>query len=201
MYLYGASGHGKVIKDILESTGQKVDGFIDDNTDIQELSGVPVKHTTDSEDEVIVSIGDNETRKKIVESLSCKFSAPAIHAQAIVSPSASLGEGTVVMAGAIINAESHIGRHCIINTGASVDHECEIGDFAHVSPGATLCGNVTVGEGAWIGAGTTVIQGIKIGRWAVIGAGSVVAKDIPDGYLAVGNRCKAIRLIHQEHLK
>ena len=31
MYLYGASGHGRVIKEILESLNQKVDGFIDDN--------------------------------------------------------------------------------------------------------------------------------------------------------------------------
>ena len=31
MWLYGASGHGKVIKDILEAQGRKVDGFIDDN--------------------------------------------------------------------------------------------------------------------------------------------------------------------------
>ena len=200
MYLYGASGHGRVIKEILESTGREVKAFIDDNTNINELSGLPVEHTIDDVDEMIVSIGGNDSRKEVVEKVSCKFAAPAIHAQAIVSKSASLGEGTVVMAGAIINAETHIGKHCIINTGASVDHECEIGDFAHVSPHATLCGNVTVGEGAWIGAGTTVIQGVKIGRWAVIGAGSVVAKDLPDGYLAVGNRCKAIRLIHQELL-
>ena len=57
-----------------------------------------------------------------------------------------------------------------------------------------------MGEGCWVGAGATVIQGIKIGRWCVIGAGSVVTKDIPDGYLAVGNRCRLIKKINQDLL-
>ena len=32
MYLYGASGHAKVIKEIIESNEEKVIGFIDDNS-------------------------------------------------------------------------------------------------------------------------------------------------------------------------
>ncbi len=200
MYLYGASGHGKVIKDILASQGVQVDGFIDDNLDINELSGLPVLHSTENIDQVIVSVGYNSTRKKIVEKLSCDFSLPAIHASAILSESACVERGTVVMAGVIVNADAKIGKHCIVNTGASVDHDCVLEDYVHVSPHATLCGNVHIGEGSWIGAGATVIQGIKIGRWCVVGAGSVVTKDVPDGYLAVGNRCKLIKLINKDLL-
>ena len=37
MYLYGASGHAKVIKEIIESNEEKVIGFIDDNSNIKEL--------------------------------------------------------------------------------------------------------------------------------------------------------------------
>lgn len=199
MYLYGASGHGKVIKEILEAQGVRVDGFIDDNPEIDQLCGLPVLHSADKVDKVIVSIGVNSTRKKVVEKQTCRF-AVAVHPSAVCSLSSSIGEGSVVMAGAIINAESVIGNHCIINTGASIDHECVIGNFVHVSPHATLCGNVTVGEGSWLGAGTTVIPGVKIGRWCVIGAGSVVTKDIPDGYLAVGNRCKLIKQINADLL-
>jgi sugar O-acyltransferase (sialic acid O-acetyltransferase NeuD family) len=196
MFLYGASGHGKVVREIVESQGLKVDGFIDDNTAISELAGLPVKHRVDDDDEVIVSIGVNSTRKKVAERLKDRIAAAAIHRTVVVSRSATLGYGTVVMAGAIINAEARIGRHCIVNTGASIDHECVLGDYVHVSPHATLCGDVTVGEGAWIGAGTTVIQGVKIGRWAVIGAGSVVTKDIPDGVVAYGNPCRVIRQVN-----
>lgn len=198
MYLYGASGHGKVIKDILESQGKAVSGFIDDNVGINEHSGLTVKHSLEGVDEVIVSIGINQTRKKVAEKLNCKVADAAIHTKAVVSPSVKIGVGSVVMAGATINADTHIGKHCIVNTGASIDHECQINDYAHVSPHATLCGNVTVGEGTWIGAGSTVIPGVNIGRWCQIGAGSVVLNDIPDGSLAYGNPCRIIRKIHEE---
>ena len=200
MWLYGASGHGKVIKDIVESQGKIVEGFIDDNPDVDALSGLTVKHWTDESDEVIVSIGINKTRKRVVEKLHCRFSESAIHRTAVVSETSDIGDGTVVMGGVIINADAKIGKHCIINTGASIDHECVLGDYVHVSPHATLCGNVIVGEGTWIGAGATIIQGVKIGRWSMIGAGSVVTKDIPDGWLAVGNKCKLIKHINLEML-
>ena len=190
MKLYGASGHGKVIKEILELQGRKVDGFIDDNPDISELSGLPVIHSAEQADEVIVSIGVNATRKKVVEKLDCRFADAAIHPSAVISDSATIGEGTVVMAGAIVNAEARIGKHCIINTGATVDHECVIGDYAHIAPGVNLCGQVHVGEGTLIGVGSSVIPCVHIGKGCTIGAGSVVVSDIPDGSLAYGNPCR-----------
>lgn len=192
MYLYGASGHAKVIMDILKASNVEIDALVDDNLDINELCGFPVIHNRKDVSPVIVSIGLNATRKKIVEILSGVFGI-AIHPSAIISDSAIIKEGTVVMQGAIIQADAQIGRHCIINTGASVDHECIINDYVHISPHCTLCGNVHIGEGSCIGAGTVIIPGVRIGKWCVIGAGSVVTKDIPDGYLAVGNRCKLIK--------
>lgn len=194
MYLYGASGHGKVIKEIVEANDGRVDAFIDDNKAVTELCGKPVLHDVKALSPMIVSIGNNRIRKVIVEQLHSEFGV-AIHPSSVVSPSASIGEGSVVMAGAIINADAKIRQHCIINTGASVDHECTISDYAHISPHCTLCGNVEIGEGTWIGAGTTIIPGVKVGKWSVIGAGSVVTKDIPDNVLAVGNRCKIIKII------
>ncbi len=191
MYLYGASGHAKVIIDILRANGIEVKALYDDNEALQELAGRPVLHTSDIQGPLIISIGNNGIRRRIAERLKVDF-ASAVHPSAIVSPSARIGEGSVVMQGAIIQAEAHIGRHCIVNTGASVDHECRIGDYAHISPHATLCGNVQVGEGTWIGAGAIVIPGIRIGRDCVVGAGAVVIRDLPDGVKAVGNPCKDI---------
>ena len=192
MYLYGASGHAKVIMDILKVNGINIDGLVDDNPALNELLGYPVYHQQYDLSPMIVSIGNNAIRKKIVENLSVEF-GQAIHPTAVVSSTAIIEEGTVVMQGAIIQACSRIGKHCIINTGASVDHECVIEDYVHISPHATLCGNVHVGEGSWVAAGTIVLPGIKIGKWSVVGAGSVVSKDVPDGVLAVGNRCKIIK--------
>mgnify|MGYP000854523908 CR=1 FL=1 len=195
MYLYGASGHAKVIMDILQSQNIQIKGLFDDNEAITELLDFPVFHSITKDVEVIVSIGDNKTRKKIIEKLPNVYFKTAIHSSAVVSDYATIDVGTVVMQGAIIQSCATIGKHSIINTGASVDHDCSIGDFVHISPHCTLCGNVMVGEGSWIGAGTTIIPGVKIGKWCVIGAGSVVAKDIPDFSLAVGNRCRVIKTL------
>ena len=192
MYLYGASGHAKVIIDILSANQVQIDGLFDDNDAIRDLLGYPVFKSSDVRGPLIISIGNNQIRKKISERLHVSWGM-AIHPSAIVSETAGIDEGTVVMQGAIIQSCVQIGKHCIINTGASVDHECQIGDYVHISPHCTLCGNVRIGEGTWIGAGSVIIPGVKVGKWSVVGAGSVVTKDIPDNVLAVGNRCQVIK--------
>ena len=170
----------------------EIEGLLDDNPDVTELMGYKVLHGVNDVSSLIISIGNNRIRKMIAERLETRFEK-AVHPSAIMSPSANVGDGTVVMQGAIVQACAEIGKHCIVNTGASVDHECVLEDYVHVSPHSTLCGNVHVGEGSWIGAGTTVIPGVKIGKWSVIGAGSVVVRDIPDGVVAYGNPCSIVR--------
>ena len=189
--LFGASGHAKVIMDMIEAQGDAVGVLYDDAPRCDTLWGHRVLRASDVrvEGPMIISIGSNRVRRLIAERYPLRY-ARAVHPTAQVAATATLGEGTVVMHGAIIQADARIGRHCIINTGASVDHECRIGDYVHISPHATLCGNVQVGEGAWIGAGATVIPGIKIGAGATVGAGSVVVRDIPDGATAYGNPCR-----------
>lgn len=192
MYLYGASGHAKVIIDILCANNEPIEALFDDNEAIHHLLNYPVLRSSEVRGPLIISIGNNSIRRKIAECLDVPFGHTS-HPSAIISKETEIKEGTVVMQGAIIQSGVCIGKHCIINTGASIDHECLIEDYVHISPHCTLCGNVQIGEGTWVGAGTTIIPGVKIGKWSVIGAGSVVSKDIPDNVLAVGNRCKVIK--------
>lgn len=191
MYLYGASGHAKVIMDILQANNIHIDALVDDNQNVNEIAGVPVLHCSEGLSPFIISIGNCQIRRVIAERLRCNF-VKAIHPSAIVSSSASIGEGTVVMQGAIIQTEVKIGKHCIINTKASIDHECIIDDYVHVAPGCTISGDVHIGEGTWIGVGTTIIQGIHVGKDCFIGAGSVIVNDIPDNSKAYGVPCKVI---------
>lgn len=199
MILYGASGHAKVIIDILEANGIIIDYIVDDNPLIKGLLGYEVRRDSGVYNEAIIAIGSNEIRRKIVQSITVDRYVTAIHPTAIVSPRAAMGCGTVVMQGAIIQSSAHINDHCIINTGASVEHDCVVSDFVHVAPHATLAGNVHVGEGTWIGAGTVVRQGVSIGAGCMIGAGSVVVKNIPDNVVAYGNPCRIVRETEQEN--
>ncbi|RQO31920.1 acetyltransferase [Taibaiella sp. KBW10] len=192
--LYGASGHGSVILDTLETGGHDVEYFIDDNPNLTIFENVAVisrigfdNLVKDKARSLIISIGNNKIRKAISTTLSDYDFGQAIHGKAVVSRKVSVGQGTVIMAGAIINANVTIGRHAIVNTGASIDHDCVIADYVHISPGATLCGNVVIEEGVHVGAGATIIPGVRIGAWATIGAGAVVRKDVPNGAMAVGN--------------
>lgn len=195
MVLYGASGHAKVIIDILKAQGGEISRIFDDFSIETSLNGIVISKPVLTNEPIIICIGDNNIRKQIVGKKISERYGIAIHPSAIVSPFAEIGEGTVVMQGAIIQAGAKIGKHCIINTGATVDHDCIIKDFAHISPGANLCGNVCVGEGAQIGVGASVVPGIKIGDWTLICAGSVVVSDIPSKCVATGNFCKVKRMI------
>lgn len=189
MYLYGASGHAKVIIDILRSAGIEVKALFDDNPAIVKLYGKTVlgKYAgQELESPIIISIGDNRIRAKLATNFNFQYGS-AIHPDSIISSSVQIQEGTVVMQGVVVQADTKIGRHVIVNTKASVDHDCLIGDYAHISPGAILCGGVQVGEGTHVGAGAVVLPLVKIGKWCKIGAGAVVIKDVPDGVIAVGN--------------
>lgn len=195
-YLYGASGHCKVIIDILKSKKIAIESIIDDNPQFDFLLNIPVIKLSEikpsSLNEMIISIGNNAIRKKIATNLSVTF-FKAIDERAIISDNAKIKSGSVVMAGAIVNSSSVVGEHCIINTGSIIEHDCEIANYCHISPNASLAGNVTVGEGTHIGIGACVIQGVKIGKWVTIGAGSVILKDIPDFAVVVGNPGKIIK--------
>lgn len=197
MYLYGASGHCKVIIEAIQlSTSKIIKGVFDDNPLEKEILGFPVfpfnKMDIEKINELIISVGDNRIRKKIAEAISTKY-ATIIHPSASVSKHAIIEDGTVVMAKAIINVDVQIGKHCIVNSGAVIEHDCKIHKYVHISPNATLAGNVQVGEGTHIGLGASVIQGIKIGKWATIGAGTVVLKDVPDRAVVVGVPGKMIK--------
>ncbi len=198
MFLYGASGHAKVIIDILENSGFIIDGLFDDNPDIKNLCGYRCAlFSSDKvlDNQLIVSIGNNKTRKKIVERIGKVKYGTAIDRSSSVSIRSSVGEGTVIMPGAIINSGTIIGRHSIINTNASVDHDCILDDFVHISPGTSVAGNVMVGEGTHIGTGASVIPNIKIGKWSIIGAGSVIIRNVPDLVVVVGNPARIIKEI------
>lgn len=192
MIIYGASGHGKVIKFIATSIGVTVRGFADDNYNENTYLGVPLQ-TIKSTDKIIVGIGDNAIRKKIAQQFMSQWHEAIIHKTAIVSLDKKIGAGTVVMAGAIINNTISIGIHCIINTGSIVEHDCIVKDYVHISPNTTLSGGVIINEGTHVGAGAVIIPGITIGKWVIIGAGAVVIRDVPDYAVVVGNPGRIIK--------
>ena len=187
--LIGASGHGKVIFDIVRAQGDTVIGFLDDNA-TGTRCGVPVLGPISDaekypEAKFIIAIGANHVRKRIAAELNVQWHT-AVHPNAVVSPSAVIGEGTVVMAGAVVQAEAVVGDHCILNTGCIVEHENRISSYAHLSPRSALGGNVSIGEESHIGIGACVRNNISICGGCTVGAGAAVVSDLNEPGVYVG---------------
>jgi len=197
--LYGASGHAKVILDIISTLKDVEVAYIfDDDESVTSLLGHKVFSPSVHYDKLnqyplIISIGSNTARELLVNQMkSSSFSQALIHSSAQVHEATQLKEGSVVMPLAVINASTLVGRHSIINTAAIVEHDCELADFVHISPKACICGGVSIGHGTHIGAGAVVIPNVSIGENCIIGAGTVVNKNLPDGVKVVGNPARII---------
>lgn len=76
--------------------------------------------------------------------------------QAIVSPSAVIGEGTNVHPGAIVGDGVSIGRNCDIHSGAVIGPGCKIGDDCVVFPNVTLYQDVILGNRVILHAGVVL---------------------------------------------
>lgn len=196
--IIGQGGHSKVIQDIITAReGNEIVGYLDDKFDFASVKqGIyygPISSAIRLREQVedlkfIIAIGNNRVRKNIVEKMnfSDEDFAVLIHPSAIISTSAKIGNGSVIMANAVINADADIRKHTIINSGAVIEHDTKVGDYTHISPKATLTGGVIVEEGVHVGAGATLIPQVIVGKWSVIGAGATVIRDIPSNCTAVG---------------
>lgn len=198
----GAGGHAKVVIEILRSyNSYELTGLLDPKPELQgrNLLGVPVLGGDDLLPALkregvghffvgLGSIGDTVPRRRLFELALEHGMKPidAIHPDAIISPSAVLGEGVTVMGGAVVNADASLGMNVIINTGAIIEHDCVIGNHVHVATGARLASSIKVGSGSHIGAGATVLQCTRVGENAIVGAGAVVIRDVPPGATVVG---------------
>ncbi|MEM1349015.1 MAG: acetyltransferase [Myxococcota bacterium] len=206
LLILGAGGHGRVVADVVRACGHVVAGYVDRDASklhsVVEPGGAKVEvlqkdldpdalpHAVDA---LVHGVGANAARASLDE-LFYEWIAPAlVHPSAIVSPSAAVGAGTVVMPRAVLHPSARVGRSVIVNTGAIIEHDCEVGDHAHLSPGAVLCGVVTVGPRAWVGAGAVVLPGVVLGQDVVVGAGAVVLRDVPAGATVVGNPARALK--------
>lgn len=211
LVIWGASGHARVVADIVRLRRDfYVAGFIDD-VNLNRCGSEFCGSTILGGREQLVLLRDNGIKHLIFGFGDCKARltlslvakdfgfdlATALHPGAIIASDVLIQPGSVVMAGAVINPGSVIGENVIINTASSVDHECIIDDGVHIGPGVHLGGGVRIGRGTWVGIGAVVKDKVEIGKSAIIGAGTVVLKDIPSRVVAFGVPARVMRSIEE----
>ena len=190
--IIGAGGHAKVVLEVLRALGSmEVVGLIDPAPAAKAVLGAPVlgddsrlpQLRREGVEGAFVALGTNGLRQRIGAQLAASgYALPtAIHPSALISPSARIDTGAVVMARAVIGAETRVRDLAIVNTGAIVDHDNVIETAAHVAPGCALAGTVRIGERSLIGVGSAVRPGVTVGNDVVVGAGSAVVSDLADG--------------------
>ncbi len=195
--IVGAGGYARAIHDAI--TGEDVYdvlGFVDNHAIAGQLfCGLPVQLESDFvasgyNGGIVVGLGDNALREKVVLGLRKRLpntSFPVItHPRAIVSRSARIGHGSVILGGAVVGANVEIGEFGSIWSNAVIEHDSIASDFVTLAPSATTGGSVTIGARTFLGLGCQILHNIRVGSDCVISAGAVVSSNVADLSVMIG---------------
>ena len=190
--LWGAGAHGRVIHDLAGACGYNDIAFVDDQPPVDRVCGSAVLSPDDGRigdyRHFIVAVGDSRVRARCFERALERGLEPAllIHPSAVISRSAVLGRGTMVLPLVVVGASATIGENCILNTACVIEHDSRVSNHVHISPGAILGGEVTVEAYAQVGMGAMVLSRRGVGSGSILGAGAVAIKDVAAGWIVTG---------------
>jgi len=194
--IIGAGGHAAELNDYINhhNTARPADrmilvGLIDDNPENHSHYGfsAPYLGTVDDHEVredvyYLMGIANLSYRKPIIEKFltrGAKFTG-LIHPTAIISPSATIGEGTVISHNASVGAKASIGKFNMLNSRCTIGHDSVLGDYNFISPQVAISGNTKLGEANLLGTNSCTIPGMTIGDNNKIAAGMVIYKPVAD---------------------
>lgn len=204
--ILGAGKPGEVALDIFKSNAVIVYCFLDENEDLHGTEIDEVSVLGDILDggylkmfgkkcNAFISLDDLSVKKSVAKKLKDSYKVMpvnAVHANANVSESSTIGHGNMIEQGASVGTKADIADNCVIGSNAVLGNHAKIGDLTHIGAGSNIGSSVEIGEEVFIGAGVTIVSGVKIGKNARIGAGSVVIADVKAKETVFGNPAKKV---------
>lgn len=198
--ILGSGGHARSVAGVaIEALGLPVVAFVDIHSDEdarEKIYGLPVVPGKSNLEQalshmqakrLILSVGDNATRKMYFERLRGHFEFPnIISPTAVLKKSVTLGQANVILDQVYIGPECKLGDNNLFNTRALIEHECVVGSHNHFAPASVLLGRVSIGDHNFIGAGATIKQNTYIKNQTMIGANAFVHQSIDEPGLYVG---------------
>lgn len=160
--------------------------------DLENLEDIYIKN---NQPDLLFCCSKNKLKEQLEIKLSAYFPhyANAIHPNAVIARTATLGQGMIINANATIQPYARIGNHVMIHAGVVIEHDCVIGDYVNLAPSVTLAGYVKIGKGATVYTAAAIIPTIEIGDYAVVGAGAVVLKNVKNDSTVVGCAAREIK--------
>lgn len=159
LLILGAGSQGPVVKEVAQALGVFNEiAFLDDDpgNKLAMDSCENYRKYLHQYPIVLPSFGNCQLRAKWLELLEeAGFILPTlIHPMATISPSAIIGEGTIVEMKAIVNTGARIKPGCIISSGAVVDVNATVERNCHIGSAATIKKGVVVPPFSVLQSGT-----------------------------------------------
>jgi UDP-N-acetylbacillosamine N-acetyltransferase len=166
LLILGAGGLGQVVAESAQMSGRYTKiAFLDDKPSEEKsrLFNI-IGSISDAErfaDQFIYAIpafGNNEKRCETMGQLrTFGYKIPCIiHPTAHISPTATIGEGTIIRPMVGISRDVVIGECCLINMGAMIDHRCVIGRCTHIPMNAVVRNEIEIPPMSEFKAGSVI---------------------------------------------
>jgi len=167
VFIVGAGTLGEIVLETAIRAGHEVKGFYDDITKASELDGLPIlgrlddlKNDSSARDEgVFVAIGDNRNRQRCAEELRALgvHFPNIIDPRAILSPTAILGVGNLLLPGCYVGTKCTLGSCNLLFPGVSITHHNNVGNYCFFSPNASVGGFSRIGDCCKVGMNCVVL--------------------------------------------
>lgn len=180
-------------------------GFaIDDPAYGAEINGFPIlcgtrevkdKYASYNDVKIIYSLYRPDIMKERIEllksyELPLERFATFIHPTVLLTRSAEVGVGSVILANSIINSNAKIGMFNTINSNCLIGHDSIVKDYNYFAAHVCLGSNLKVGNGNFFGMNSNIRNFLKIQDYNIIGMASNVVKDIESYSVLYGNPAK-----------
>jgi acetyltransferase EpsM len=186
-------------------------GFaIDDPAYGSEINGFPIlcatrevknKYANYNDVKIIYSLYRPDVMKERIELLKSyeipeeKF-ATFVHPSALITKSAEIGVGSVILANAVVNSNAYIGIFNTINSNCLIGHDSKINNYNYFAAHVCIGSNLSIGNGNFFGMNSNIRNFLKIKDYNIIGMGSNVVKDVESSSVLYGNPAQSVEKLN-----
>lgn len=196
-YIWGITPFAEMLKEyIIEEENRNFVGFVVDKQYLPEDADCfedkifsweyIVSCETANECEIVLGIGYNNLnliRQKVFEKIeNAGFNVGSfIHNTAIVSPSAKMGKGNVLLEHCIVQPGVEIGNANVLWSNVNICHHTKIADYCFFAASSVVLGRTVINSRCFIGCNSTIRNRVELAEKTLVSAGAFVSKSTKAG--------------------